>query len=164
MDLNKLKGEFPDLDIEWRVQRAGTSAGKGWAMVLAYVTNRAIQERLDDVVGAANWKNEYKEWHGSSQLCGISIKVDNEWVTKWDGADATNIEATKGGLSDAMKRAAVQWGMGRYLYKLEATFVSMQPEKPADRKNWKTHYDKDTNKTWYWREPKLSVVIGKDPF
>jgi hypothetical protein len=43
-------------------------------------------------------------------------------VWKEDGAENTDIEAVKGGLSGAMKRAAVQWGCGRYLYGLEETF------------------------------------------
>ena len=60
------------------------------------------------------FKNEFKEWKGKSQLCGISIwdEDKHEWLTKYDGADDTNMEATKGGLSDAMKRAAVQFGIG----------------------------------------------------
>ena len=48
----------------------------------------------------------------------------DEWVTKWDGAENTDIEAVKGGLSGAMKRAAVQWGIGRYLYKLEESWIN----------------------------------------
>lgn len=82
--------------------------------------------------GPGNWKNEYIPWEIGTPgvLCGISIYVPrnpeaggyNEWVTKWDGAEQTDIEAMKGGLSAAMKRAAVQWGIGRYLYDLEAEF------------------------------------------
>jgi hypothetical protein len=93
---------------------------------LPYVTNRAIQDRLDSVVGPGNWKNEFREWGIGSPgvLCGLSIRIndgtrDPEWITKWDGAEQTDIEAVKGGLSDAMKRAAVQWGIGRYLYQTE---------------------------------------------
>jgi hypothetical protein len=56
-------------------------------------------------------------------LCSLSIRVGDEWVTKQDGAENTQIESTKGGLSGAMKRAAVQWGCGRYLYALEETFA-----------------------------------------
>jgi hypothetical protein len=56
-------------------------------------------------------------------MCGLSIRVGDEWVTKWDGAENTDVEGVKGGLSGAMKRAAVQWGIGRYLYALEETFA-----------------------------------------
>lgn len=115
---------FPAEDIEWRLQQAGEKNGKPWAMCLAYVTNRAIMQRLDDVVGPANWRNEYAVGPGGGILCGLSLYLPNgmdglHWVTKWDGAENTDVEAVKGGLSGAMKRAAVQWGIGRYLYDLE---------------------------------------------
>lgn len=114
---------FPESDIEWRIQRAGEKNGKIWAMCLAYVTNRAIMERLDNVLGIDGWQNEFKPLEGGGNLCGISIKFGDEWVTKWDGAENTAVEAVKGGISGAMKRAAVQWGIGRYLYKLDVGFA-----------------------------------------
>jgi len=43
--------------------------------------------------------------------------------TKWDGAENTDFEAIKGGLSDAFKRAGYKWGIGRYLYRLESAWV-----------------------------------------
>ena len=49
--LNNLRIPFPEEDIEWRIQQSGLSNGMPWALVLAYVTNRAIMDRLDDVVG-----------------------------------------------------------------------------------------------------------------
>lgn len=123
IDFSKLREPFPESAIEWRIGRSGIKNGKPWATCLAYVTNRAIMNRLDDVAGPENWKNEFREWHGGSQLCGISIKVGDEWITKWDGADNSNMEAVKGGLSDSQKRSAVQWGIGRYLYELEEGFA-----------------------------------------
>ena len=125
MDLSKLKDCFEPNDIEWRLQQCGkTKDGKIWGMALAYVTNRAIMNRLDEVCGPENWKNEFKAAPDGGILCGISIKIGDEWVTKWDGAENTDIEAVKGGLSGAMKRAAVQWGIGRYLYKLEESWIN----------------------------------------
>jgi hypothetical protein len=117
---------YPD-EIEFRVGSTNKEKTKGLA--LAYVTNRAIQDRLDNIFGPYGWKNEFREWKQNSQLCGISVKVDDEWITKWDGADDSNMEATKGGLSDAMKRAAYQWGIGRYLYKLPDVWVPLKDGK-----------------------------------
>jgi hypothetical protein len=128
--MKQLQDPFDPFDIEWRVQSAGkTKAGKLWAIVIPYITNRGIQERLDDVCGIDGWSNEFKETpNGKGILCGISIRFKNgeelEWITKWDGAEETAVEAVKGGLSSAMKRAAVQWGIGRYLYRLEAVIVT----------------------------------------
>jgi hypothetical protein len=129
LKLEDLKKPFPEEDIEWRVQSSGKKNDKIWAIVLAYVTNRAIQDRLDDVCGPDRWKNEYTSAPEGGILCGISIRCaigssgGYEWVTKYDGASNTQVEAVKGGLSSAMKRAGSQWGIGRYLYGLDATFA-----------------------------------------
>ena len=124
--MQQLQAPFAADEIEWRVGSTNKEKTKG--MALAYVTNRAIQNRLDNTFGCFGWKNEYKEWKSEGQLCGISVFYDGGWVTKWDGADNSNMEATKGGLSDAMKRAAYQWGIGRYLYKLPAQWMPIKPQ------------------------------------
>jgi hypothetical protein len=92
--------------------------------------SRAIQNRLDSVVTPFKWRNEYVQWHGNAQVCGISIYDDtrNIWVTKFDGAENTNIEPVKGGLSDSFKRAAVMWGIGRYLYNIPGKWVGIEPK------------------------------------
>ena len=120
---------FAAEDLEWRIQAAMKDETTGIAV--PYVTNRAIMDRLDSVVGTENWRNEFKPWHSAgnkeAQLCGISIRLNGqEWVTKWDGAEDSDIEPVKGGLSDSMKRAAVQWGIGRVLYKMETVFVRIE--------------------------------------
>lgn len=124
-DLDSLQSYFHPDEIEWRVQQAGEKNGKVWAICLPYVTNRAIQARLDEVVGPANWKNEFRPGPDGGVICGLSVRVGEEWVTKWDGAENTDVEGVKGGLSGAMKRAAVQWGIGRYLYHLDETFATV---------------------------------------
>lgn len=152
-DLAKqLQAVFPPEDIEWRVQQAGfTNQGKPWAMVLAYVTNRAIQSRLDDVFGPDGWGNEFKEGPQGGVICGITANG----VTKWDGAENTDIEGVKGGLSGSMKRAGAQWGIGRYLYKLETCFAECTTERPRDRSGWHEQYNKKENKKFYWKTPIL---------
>ena len=120
---------FAAEDLEWRVQMAFESSMQGIAV--PYVTNRAIQNRLDEVVGPENWYNEYKPWHGTgkreAQICGISIFFESRgFITKWDGAEDSDIEPIKGGLSDSMKRAAVQWGIGRVLYNMDTVYVNIE--------------------------------------
>lgn len=120
---------FAPEDLEWRLQQAFEDRMGGLAV--PYVTNRAIQDRLDDVVGPENWHNDFKPWHGNgkkeAQICGISIYFEGRgFITKWDGSEDSDIEPIKGGLSDSMKRAAVQWGIGRVLYKMDAVWVDIQ--------------------------------------
>lgn len=119
----KLLEPFAPKDIEWRIGATNTAKTSGIA--LPYLTNRAIQKRLDEVFGIFGWKNEFI-MQDKSKICGISVKVGDDWITKYDGADDTNIEATKGGVSNAMKRAAVQWGIGRYLYKVPNQWVPIE--------------------------------------
>ena len=128
--LEMLRLPFEEKDLEWRVGNSGTKKdGSAWIKPLVYITNRALMERLDDSVGAENWRNEYKDAPCGGVLCGLSIRIKGEWVTKWDGAENTDVEAVKGGLSNAMKRAGVHWGIGRYLYgvgNVYATVVAAQ--------------------------------------
>lgn len=139
----ELARPFAPEDLEWRLQQTFEDKGRGLAV--PYVTNRAIQDRLDEVVGPDNWHNDYKPWHQytvkvrsketrayeeksvDSQLCGISIYFEGRgFITKWDGANDSDIEPVKGGLSDSMKRAAVQWGIGRVLYKMDTVWVDVE--------------------------------------
>lgn len=156
IEYQKLSDLFSPFDIEWRIDQVGMRGKVPWARVLAYVTNRAIMERLDQVCGPQKWSNQFRAGPNGGTICGISIKCGDEWVTKWDGADNTGIEAVKGGLSGAMKRAAVQWGIGRYLYRLPAGFAQNVSSKrfdgalycPADRK-------KDRWPAFFWQPPDL---------
>ena len=127
----ELARPFAPEDLEWRLQRVIESQMRGIAV--PYVTNRAIQTRLDDVVGVDGWHNEYKPWHKAgqkeAQICGISIYFPEKgFITKWDGAEDSDIEPVKGGLSDSMKRAAVQWGIGRVLYGMDVVWVDIEKQ------------------------------------
>ena len=125
-----LSKPFAPEDLEWRLQQTFEDKMRGIAV--PYVTNRAIQNRLDESVGPENWYNDYKPWHGTgkkeAQLCGIAIYFEGRgFITKWDGAEDSDIEPVKGELSDSMKRAAVQWGVGRVLYSLSSpVWVSIE--------------------------------------
>lgn len=141
-DLTKLSDPFPPEDIEWFI--GATTQDKSKGLAIPFITNRAVMERLDSVCGIDGWRNEYKtlgereiydrnnqvSGKKTSQLCGISIwsEARGEWITKWDGAEESDIEAIKGSLSSAMKRAAVQFGIGRYLYYLESPWVEVEPQ------------------------------------
>jgi len=63
---------------------------------------------------------------GSKTVCEIGILCGDTWVWKADGAGDSDVEAEKGALSDAFKRAAVRWGVGRYLYNLKSPWVALK--------------------------------------
>jgi hypothetical protein len=124
--IKRLREPFAFKDVEWKIQVATQDKARG--MAVAYIDSRAIQNRLDETVGAFNWRNDFTPWQNNSQLCGLSV-YDGErgdWVTKYDGAENTDIEPVKGGLSDSFKRAACVWGIGRYLYELGGIWVEIE--------------------------------------
>lgn len=119
-NLHGLKTHFEPADIEFRA--GATTSDKTKALALAYITSRAVMDRLDAVAGPANWKDEY-QFLSDGVVCTLSLRIDGEWIAKTDGAPYTNFEGFKGGISDSLKRAAVKWGIGRYLYALPAMWV-----------------------------------------
>lgn len=85
---------FAPEDLEWRLQNTIEEKMRGLAV--PYVTNRAIQNRLDEVCGPENWYNDFKPWHSNgkkeAQLCGIAIYFEGRgFITKWDGAEDSDI-------------------------------------------------------------------------
>ena len=87
---------------------------------LAYVTARTIQNRLDEVLGPENWWNDFTPLE-HSVICRLSIRLpDGTVVTKCDAGGMAGMsdagDNEKSGFSDAFKRAAVCFGVGRYLY------------------------------------------------
>lgn len=129
----RLSGPFDPRYISWRPGSSSKDPNKPCvAMGLAYLNAREIMERLDEVVGPGNWSDRYHQ-AGSAIICELSIRVpkvamegggarrfdgETEWITKSDGAGETDVEGSKGAISDALKRAAVKFGVGRYLYYL----------------------------------------------
>lgn len=155
--LEELAAPFSKKDIQYRVLRHWSRGKNGYSVLLAtYVTNRAIQTRLDGVMGIDGWKNEFKDMNGGI-LCGLSLRIDGEWITRWDGAEPTHVEPFKGGLSDAMKRAASQWGIGRYLYRLGEQYAFVRKNKPEkNTEGWQPLYEGkgDSRKLIAWWLPK----------
>lgn len=121
---NRLTDPFPPEDLEWKPGAVTRDKSKGLAM--AYITARAVQERLDEVFGPGGWKNEFRSGPEGGVICRIYFKNDDgEWTWREDGADNTDVEAVKGGLSNSMKRAGAALGIGRYLYKLPQQWVRL---------------------------------------
>lgn len=156
---------FEENEIEWRIGQTGKSNGNVWANALAYVSARAIMDRLDKVVGPGNWKVRYYFPITDAMICELSIKCGEEWITKEDGAEQTDIESFKGGISSSLKRAGSAWGIGRYLYNLEASFVEIV-QKGSKGARWGQTSEKQGKETFFWIAPKLpdwALPIGNKP-
>ena len=80
--MNKLTDEFMESELEWKPQQTGSGANGVWAMVLCYVSARAIQNRLDAVFGVLGWRDTYR-FEKNGVICELSVydKEKKEWIT-----------------------------------------------------------------------------------
>lgn len=131
--LQQLKDPFDPRLVKWRQGGGGTT--------LAYIDARDVMKRLDTVMGVANWQDKYIEVNGGF-ICELSLLIDGNWITKSNGAGNTKIDPLKGGISSALKRAAVEWGIGRYLYYIPKDLHRSDPE------NWPTIFLPGAPENW----------------
>lgn len=158
---SRLAEPFDEKDVKWRVG--------GGRTFLAYIDARQVIERLNSVVGAENWHDEYsplsftdtsikdvtnihevrqkiKEegrseddvfWKFNNNINGLKDKSYAKYeyqdifyggvrcsltvlgITKQDVGTPSMADQFKGAHSDALKRAAVKFGIGLYLYDLK---------------------------------------------
>jgi hypothetical protein len=101
------------------------------AMAIGYVDARVIQDRLDEVLGVDGWQDEYQTLADGSVVCQLRLKIGGEWITKTDVGSPSEQpdggDRLKAAFSDALKRAAVKFGIGRYLYRLPAQWADYDP-------------------------------------
>jgi hypothetical protein len=156
MNLEDLKKEIP---FKWRVQ----SANQYGASCVAYIDSRQVQDLLDEVCGQDGWQCKFEE-HKGNLFCHIGIKEyfnDKErsdktcledWVWKSDCGTESNVEKQKGEASDAFKRAAVMWGIGRFLYSKKIVKLPVKERNgkfiPYSEKTGKFVYDADIITQW----------------
>src|SRR5438552_7800639 len=103
------------------------------ALALAYVDARVIQDRLDEVLGVEGWQDEYECLPDGTVVCRLRLRLGEGWVTKMDVGGPSEQpdegDRRKAAFSDALKRAAVKFGVGRYLYRLPSQWVDYDPQK-----------------------------------
>jgi hypothetical protein len=135
--------EAPDLDAIATALSAPFDANEvkfkpatvsgNWALALPYVDARVIQDRLDDVLGVVNWQDKYDVLADGNVVCALSLRIGGDWITKMDvggeSGQPDEGDRRKASFSDALKRAAVKFGIGRYLYRQKPQWVDYDPQK-----------------------------------
>lgn len=124
-----LSDPFEPREIKFKPQAVKNNR----ALAIAYVDVRLIQDRLDEVLGAENWQDDYELLTDGSVVCRLRLNLGGDWVTKTDVGSPSEQpdggDRLKAAFSDALKRAAVKFGIGRYLYRLPAQWVEYDPAK-----------------------------------
>jgi hypothetical protein len=136
---------FPAEDVKFKPQAVSGSR----AMAIAYIDARCVIDRLDDVLGIDGWTDTYRDLPDGCAVCRLSVRVGENWIVKTDvggPSDQTDPgDRRKAAYSDALKRAAVKLGIGRYLYRLGRQWCDCE----TYEKNGKQHF-----KAWK-RQPTL---------
>src|SRR3954452_5818814 len=124
-----LSAPFEAKDVKFKPQMVKNNR----CLAMAYIDARLIQDRLDEVLGVENWEDAYKILPDGSVMCRLRIKLGERWISKTDVGSPSEQpdggDRLKAAFSDALKRAAVKFGIGRYLYRLVAQWVDYDPQR-----------------------------------
>jgi hypothetical protein len=127
--MEALGAPFEKTEVKFR---PGVVSGNR-ALALHFVDARVIQDRLDAVMGVANWQDEYECLPDGSVVCRLRLRLGGEWITKMDVGGRSEQpdegDRRKAAFSDALKRAAVKFGIGRYLYRVGQQWCDYDPQK-----------------------------------
>ena len=128
---DKLSAEFPSRDIKW-LPKITTKKGPNKTRVnierngqrvagcMAHIDARQVMTRLDEAVGAGQWEDTYQ---ASAIPGGVECALTVLGVTKTDVGTPSDQDPVKGAYSDALKRAAVKFGVGRHLYDIPTQWL-----------------------------------------
>jgi hypothetical protein len=93
-----------------------------------------MQNRLDEVLGVDGWQDDYQCLPDASVICRLRRRVGGEWLTKVDvGGPSEQPDAgdrLTAAFRDALKRAAVKFGVGWDLSRLPSQWwVDYDPQR-----------------------------------
>jgi hypothetical protein len=121
--MRALAEPFPAEVIGWKPQTVKGAR----CLAVAYIDARDVMDRLDAVVGTGGWQDSYEFLPDHTVVCTLRVSIGGEWVAKSDvggESDQKDVgDRTKAAVSDALKRAAVKFGIGRYIYRLDHQWV-----------------------------------------
>ena len=109
---------------KWKIQSFNKAKTK--ATCVAYIDARDVMDLLDKAVGFNNWSDSYKRDTNGRLSCTLKLRINGEWISKEDVGVESDNEGEKGEFSDAFKRAAVKWGVGRFLYDIDIKYLDIK--------------------------------------
>ena len=123
---------FPQEVIQWRLE--SRSRDQRRALVRPVLSAQTVTDRLETVVGTANWSDFYTNLPGSRVACRLTVLG----VTKEAISAALEPELA---YNDALVRAAAKFGVGRALERIVGTWVDWddnrsQPLEPPVLPDW----------------------------
>ena len=125
---------------KWRVQRTNKERVQGKypagtrGLLVAYIDARQVFSRLDELFGPVGWQTGYRVLDAATGAIECTLTIAG--ISKSDVGYPNHSggeEPLKAAYSDATKRAAVQWGIGRWLYELPSRWSELDERgRPVD--------------------------------
>lgn len=144
--LAQLAQPFEPKHITWK---PGATSGEK-CLALAYADLRAYQERLDSICGL-DWSIEYLPWGDSRVIARLTIGgVTRSSTGEMSNQDVKNEMGGTVAEAQAMKRAAAQFGLGRYLYDLPSVWIAFDASKKRITEQGRKELD-SRYAAWYKR-------------
>ncbi|MGK0618410.1 Rad52/Rad22 family DNA repair protein [Meiothermus cerbereus] len=116
---------FPPEELQWRVE--ALSKDKRRALVAPYVSHKAVLDRLDEVVGVQGWQDSYEVLQTPAQPAGLYAVKCRLTIMDICKEDVGEGDSLKAAFAEALVRAAVKFGVGRFLIQLEQQWVEHDP-------------------------------------
>jgi len=158
-----LRRPFAPSAVKWKIQasdfydgkKGGSKKDATWVLVVPYVDARLVSARLNAVV-AGGWAEAPVERVGDNLLRYKLTVLEQTHTDVGEGQGRTTGMKVKATDSDALKRVAVRFGVGEYLYAMPAFnfFVTpngdMKDDKPTVKRmeSGKPGYLKGQHETW----------------
>ena len=122
----RLAAPFSSARVRWRTVEVDEQ--KGQVRVVPYVDATTVMDRLDEVVGPEGWSYDFDllpDGTVKGKLTILGITKCNRGAI--EGNDVSTADKVKGDASDGLKRAAVLFGIGRYLARVGPIWVPYDP-------------------------------------
>jgi hypothetical protein len=104
----RLAAPFDAAAVRWKPMKVRGNR----ALAAAHIDSRAVQDRLDEVLGVDGWQDDYQCLPDGSVVCRLRCRIGGEWLTKVDAGGPSEQpdggDRLKAAFSDALKRAAVK--------------------------------------------------------
>lgn len=155
--MQRLQAEFPLEQLGWKIIHAFETNGRFFAFLAPFVDARAIQDRFDEVFGIDKWQVSYEKWGENATKCTISVFLNERWISKEDGSEESDYSSVKGGFSNSLKRAAVLWGVGRYLYNIKSRKVELTTSSKGKNDIYVSYQKKE----YYFTPPTMLQLKNK---
>jgi hypothetical protein len=127
--LAKLKAAIPEEEISFKPQTFREDNGRQLALMVGYVDARWVDERLDQATDG-DWSFEWESVLLTDNGVGVKGTLTVMGTVREDvgeyhrQGEHDDMEMLKAAVSDALKRAAVHFGVGRELYRMPTMWVA----------------------------------------